>query len=632
MSFLTPLAFALTLLVPVIVALYLLKLRRAERTVSSTLLWRRMVRDVEANAPWQRLRRNLLLWLQLLLLIALIIALARPYVLTTGIAGRNLILIIDRSASMAATDAAGTRLDAAKAEALRLINQLPDGGRATIIAIGGQMEVPVSASTDRRELRRAVEALTLRTGGGSDLTQALDLAGALAAREYESEVAIISDGQVTLPEQATLPVPVRFFPIGQRDDNVAISALVLQPAPGGQTLFVQATNYGSAPAQRRLIIELDGVLFNAYDLALNPGEERSIVADVPATTRSAMARFDAPDVLPLDDRAWAVSAGAERARVRLVSDGNRFLETALGLLPGFEVTTVPTTTTTFTDTVALTVLDGVTPDPLPPGNLLFIGPLRSTELFSVTGEIEFPAPRPASGNEPLLRNVAVSEINILRAAQLNRPVWARTVIDSDGGPLLLAGEQGGRRLAVLAFALYNSDLPLQVAFPVLIANLVGYLAPGQGSEATQHAPGEPLLIPTPPDASAVRVTDPGGRVTTLTPENNQVIYAATDALGIYRITIERRGAESLQRAVAVNLFSAAESRVAPRQQLPLFQVGGRVVATSAERTARSELWRWLVWLALIVLIVEWLVYQRGALAWLRERWRARLRPATRAER
>jgi Ca-activated chloride channel homolog len=194
MSFLAPLAFALAALIPVIIALYLLKLRREERTVSSTFLWQRMVRDVEANAPWQKLRRNLLLLLQLLLLIALIFALARPYVLATGIAGRNLILIVDRSASMAATDANGTRLNAAKAEALRLIDQLPDGGRATIIAIGGQMEVPASASTDRRELRRAIEGLTIRNGGGSDLTQALDLAGALAAREFDSEVAIISDG------------------------------------------------------------------------------------------------------------------------------------------------------------------------------------------------------------------------------------------------------------------------------------------------------------------------------------------------------------------------------------------------------------------------------------------------------
>jgi hypothetical protein len=619
MSFLAPLAFGLAALIPVIIAMYLLKLRREERTVSSTFLWRQMVRDVEANAPWQKLRRNLLLLLQLLLLLLLIFALARPFFLTTGITGRNLILIVDRSASMAATDADGTRLAAAKQEALRLIDQLPDGGRATVIAVGGQMEVPVSASTDRRELRRAVESLIIRNGGGSDLSQALALAGALAAREYQSEVAIISDGRVTTPPDAKLPVPVQFFPIGRRGDNVAISTFVLQPTPGGQTVFAQATNYGSAPVQRRLVIELDGQLFNAYDLTLDPGQDRSVVADVPSTVRQATARLEGGDALPLDDQAWATSSAGEQTAVRLISDGNPFLQKALAALPGVQVTTVPTTTATFTDTVALTVLDGVTPDPLPPGNLLFIGPLRSTELFSVTGSIEFPVLRPATGNEPLLSNVAVSEINVASAAQITKPVWARTSIDSDGGPILLAGEQSGRRIAVLGFALQRSDLPLKIAFPLLMANLVSYLAPGQSGEAARIEPDQPLVVAVPPDTSRVTVTNPAGVATAVTPENNQAVYADTDALGIYTIVIERPGAEPIRRAAAVNLQNAEESHVEPRKQLSLFQEGGRVVAGAQERTGRSEVWRWLAWLALIVLVIEWLVYQRSALAWLRGR-------------
>src|ERR1043165_5043281 len=115
MSLISPLALLGAAIVgPIIVAMYLLKLRREERMVSSTFLWQRMVRDVEANAPWQKLRRNLLLLLQLLLLLLLALALARPFFRTTGIAGRNLIVIVDRSASMLANDAAPTRLEAAK--------------------------------------------------------------------------------------------------------------------------------------------------------------------------------------------------------------------------------------------------------------------------------------------------------------------------------------------------------------------------------------------------------------------------------------------------------------------------------------------------------------------------------------
>src|SRR4029079_19151563 len=113
MSFLTPLALLSALIIgPIIVAMYLLKLRREDRRVSSTFLWQRIVRDVEANALWQKLRRTLLLLLQLLLLALLALALARPFFRTAGIAGRNLIVIIDRSASMQATDVAPSRLEA----------------------------------------------------------------------------------------------------------------------------------------------------------------------------------------------------------------------------------------------------------------------------------------------------------------------------------------------------------------------------------------------------------------------------------------------------------------------------------------------------------------------------------------
>lgn len=629
MGLLAPIALALGLLIPVVVAMYLLKLRREERTVSSTFLWQRMVRDVEANAPWQKLRRNLLLLLQLLVLIALIAAVARPYFLTTGIAGKNLVLIVDRSASMASTDANGTRLDAAKAEALRLIDQLPDGGRATIIAVGGQIDVPVSASGDRRELRRAVEGLTVRNGGGSDLTQALTLAGALAAREFDSEIAIISDGQVTLPPDTALPARVSFFPIGERGDNVAVSALTLQPGAGAQTLFMQATNYGTEPVRRKMIVELDGALVNVYDLELQPGQERSITEDVPATARLATARLDGADTLPLDDQAWATSAGNDQAQVRIVTDGNRFLQAALERLPGFQVSIVPTTTTTFTDTAALTVLDGVTPDPLPPGNLLFVGPLQSTALFSVTGELQFPAPRAAAGSDPLLSNVSVAEVNILRAAQIPKPVWARSVVDSDGGSLLMAGEADGRRIGVLGFALQESDLPVQPAFPLLMANMASYLAPGQGADAASVEPGEPLTVPVPADATRVVVTDPQAQATTLTPENNQVIYPGTDSLGVYTIRVERDGSDPIERAIAVNLQDANESQVEPRKELDLQQVGGQAVAQTQDRSARSEFWRSLAALALLILVIEWLVYQRSALAWLRNRIRGSRLPLTR---
>ncbi|MFV9505335.1 MAG: vWA domain-containing protein [Oscillochloridaceae bacterium umkhey_bin13] len=632
MSLLTPLALlGAAIIGPLIIAMYLLKLRREDRAVSSTFLWQRMVRDVEANAPWQKLRRSLLLLLQLLLLLLLVFALARPFFAAPGISGTNLIVIIDRSASMAATDEPPNRLAAAKARATQLIDQLPDGGRATIIAVGGEMEVPAAATSDRRELRRAIETIELANGGGSDLSQALTLAAALAARESDSEVAIISDGNVTLPSDLRMPARVSYFPIGRSSENVAISALALQPNLAGQTLFVQATNYGGSSVNRRLDLFLDGAAFTAYNLNIEPGRDQSIVVEIPAQVQLVEARLAGEDALPSDDQAFVVSRSGEAITVRLVSDGNRFLQTGLALLPGVQVVTVPASTTVFTETVAeipLTIFDGVVPAELPPGNLLFIGPVRSSPYFSVTGELEFPAVRPLGGDQPILRNVSLSEVSVLRAARLVPGSWARVIVDSDGGPLLFAGEREGQRIAALAFDLRNSDLPLQVAFPLLLSNLIGYLAPGLGTEAAQLQPGQPLSVPVDATISEVRVIMPDGsqrssRSGAIQIQGGQAIFAETNALGVYTIE-ELRGNEVIGRQrYAVNLFAPAESRITPQRDLAILQVSGAQSTLARERDGRQEIWRWIALAALLVLMIEWLVYQRNGLAYLRERWRER---------
>ena len=480
MGFIAPLMFILGGVVMAgIVTMYLLRLRREERTVSSTFLWNQLVRDVEANAPWQRLRHNWLLWLQLLIALLLAFALARPFMPTAGVSGQNLILIIDRSASMGATDVAGNRLAAAKAEAVRLIDQLPDGARATVMAIGGDLDVPAAATTDRRELRDAIDGITLRLGGGSDMSQALSLAGALAAREEESEVAVLTDGQVTVPLSATLPAKIRYFPIGSSNNNQAVAAVSLNElAPGTLTFFARVRNEGQERVNRRLVVSLDGQLFNAYDLEILPGQDQTVNIDVPGTASSVEARLDGSDSLPSDDVAWAVRPSSDAIPVRLVTPGNRFLATGLGLMPRVVVTAYLTETATFTDTPVLTVLDASLTEPLPDGNLLIIAPYRSTEYFSVTGVLDRPVPRPAPTDDPLLRNIELGEVNILKSSRIENAPWAHTVIDSAAGPLLIAGEIDGRRIAVLGFDLHDSDLPLNIAFPLLLSNLVGYLAPG----------------------------------------------------------------------------------------------------------------------------------------------------------
>jgi len=680
--FFAPAAFALAALLPVILAMYLLKLRRTERVVSSTYLWQRMVRDVEANAPWQRLRHNLLLYLQLLILALLVLALARPFSWAEGRGGQATILVLDTSASMSATDASPTRLDAARAQARQIVDGLPDDARVTVIAAGQQARVLLSSSLDRRQAHLALDRVRPEVGG-SDMAAALELASAVAARQPDTEIAVLSDGRVELPQRLALRGNVRYLPLGTSGDNQAVGALSVRSMPGGQYLaaFVQVANYGESGVERRLALYADGQLANAYDLDLPAHGQRAVVAEqLPPETEVVEARLLGADVLSLDDRAWAVTRAGARASVVLVSEGNRFLETALGLMPDLALTVVspvqlmtsvspeqegdvpatataqPTGEAVATPAVPgqaasagdeaaaaealaaadLVLLDTETPPaailPLS-ANLLYLGPLRSTAYFSVTGRLDAPVPRLVDATDPLVARTAVEQVSILEASRLALPAWARPLLVADlpgdePAPLLLAGQVGGRRIAVLAFDLRRSDLPLQVSFPLLLANLIDWLAPEQGAGVpTQVGPGDAVSLAVPPEVDRVEVRTPGGATVRLDPVAGRAVFAETGELGLYELAWGEGGsAPALRARFAVGLFSGLESDLRPAEDLHLQGAAGEA-GEEASLRARREWWRPLAYVALLVLVVEWAVYQRAVLArlagWLRAALRRR---------
>src|SRR4051794_876330 len=144
----TPLALLGLLFIPAVIAMYLLKLRRDETIVPSTLLWTRLVADVEANAPWQKLRRSLLLLLQILLVILLAMLASRPFLERPAGLARDVVLVMDTSASMGATDVLPNRLAGAKAAAIEALRDLPSGGRVSVIAASSSARIVVNETND----------------------------------------------------------------------------------------------------------------------------------------------------------------------------------------------------------------------------------------------------------------------------------------------------------------------------------------------------------------------------------------------------------------------------------------------------------------------------------------------------
>jgi Ca-activated chloride channel family protein len=624
MGLLTPLALAFAALSIPIFILYMLRLRRRDVLVSSTLLWQRLLRDREANAPWQRLRRNLLLFLQLAILALLTVALARPFVPSQVVVSGSVIVLLDGSASMQARDVTPTRFDAAVRAARDVVGGLGSGDVATVVLVGPRPQVLASATSDRALLRRTLDGAA-PTEGAADWEAAIALAGASLAGAQEESVVIISDG--ALPESLpALPGEVCFVGVGGGSDNMAIVALATREGAIGPQAFLRVVNYSDADTEALVEFSADSVLFDARHLAVPAHSSADLtLTDLPYGMQTLQARLAVEDALSLDNVVWAVHAPPASGRVLLISEGNIFLERALGMLPDVDLVRLSPDQPLPAESYDLYVYDAVMSDAitgtLPAGNLWLIGPSVSvgdTFPIEVGGVFTDTVITKVASDDPLMRYVDLGNVHVLQARAVEPPPGARMLVEAQGGPLLFVAERPEGRLAVLSFDLHDSDLPLQIAFPILTANLVEWLLPqGSARFPATIRPGDPVPIPPDPEAAEILVTAPDGARQSLRIGETAPVFAATDQLGVFRVEQINRSGDVLQTALfTVNLFDADESDISPRDVVEI----GRTEVTGqvAEEEGRREFWPWLVGAALGVIAVEWLAYHRGTLAF---RWK-----------
>ncbi len=281
--------------IPALILLYFLKLRRRPVEISSTLLWKKAVQDLQANAPFQKLRRNILLLLQLLALIAMILALAQPQRDDLATVDDRHVILIDRSASMSAKDADGrTRLDRAKEDALALVDAMREGDffsrnladqrpqEAMVIAFDTTAEVLSTFTSDKARLRSAIRSIRPSHAPAS-LDAAMKLARAHApvrritdtfvdesgntqSRQIESlragvgTIHILSDGRLADAQRVLAGVEdtLRYHPAGDPNEvNLAIATLRGERAyddPDRLSIFIAVES--NAPTARSIDIEM----------------------------------------------------------------------------------------------------------------------------------------------------------------------------------------------------------------------------------------------------------------------------------------------------------------------------------------------------------------------------------------
>jgi Ca-activated chloride channel family protein len=619
MSFITPLFLWLGLLAGPIILLYMLRLRRREVLVSSTMLWQKLLRDREANAPWQRLRRNLLLLLQLLILVGLVLALARPFIPVPAIVSGNVVVLLDGSASMQATDVAPSRFTVAQEEVNRLINNLSGSSQMTLIKVGRAPSVLAAATNDRGRLRQALENAR-PDPAAADWPAAFALAAGVAQGFRSARIVLVSDGG--LPDDLPpLPAETAYVPVGTSGENLAISALATRDTESGPQLFASVSNEGIRDHEALLSLTLDGTLFDSRRITVAAGSRANFTWQLPPGTALIRGTLtdNQEDFLNLDDTAWAVHEGGVSHRTLLVTEGNLFLEQVYSVLPGIEAfKTQPGSSLVEApeESFDLYVFDGTAlPSPPPAADMLIINPppgelaaSSPDELFSVTGLFSNTvAVRLA--DTPLLQFVDWSNVHV-RQAKVVSAAWAQPLVTAEGGPLIMVGERDGRRIALFTFDLRDSDLPLQIAFPILMANITDWLSPGRAFDTPNGLPpGAPVTISPGASTTAVSVLKPGGTTWTADVTETAIVFAETDELGLYQVSWRDNGGERPAGSFAVNLFSPEEAEIQPTTTV---QIGQSTVTSTAEADiGQRELWPWLLAIAFFILFIEWWVHHRG---------------------
>jgi len=480
----------LTALVPVI-ALYFLKLKREERTVPSTLLWKKVLEDMQVNAPFQRLKYSLLLLLQILLIGLFGFALARPYMNIGGLPGKKTVLLIDTSASMATRDAGAdgkqSRIDAVIRDAKIKIDDLRQGDEMALFVFDRETRQLSKFTSDRAMLKQLVETIQTRdleTRGD----EAFEAALATVQGKENVEVLVLSDGCFDLAlnkeradaakgniedTKASLPDRLknfRFVAYGGESDNVGITQMNARTRTikkkGSQTeetetvIFVTVENFSPKPREIALsistkklqfpqkVIQLKGRPVRADNGLAEPPKEGVFedwrseeVFKLEAGTKGVVtAKIISPkDSFSTDDVANVVIEDTENIKLLLVSKGNYFLEKALASSRGLTVKKMEPAEFTkeweqkgqqFVELFDACIFDRAAPLSWTDGGALFLGVMPPVTGFVKNEKaLEWPRINYWDTDHPLMRYVSFGNVTIKAAQSWTVPKAAKALVE-----------------------------------------------------------------------------------------------------------------------------------------------------------------------------------------------------------
>jgi hypothetical protein len=619
-----------------LVLLYVLRIQRERRRVSSLWLWRAAERDLLARQPFRRLVPHVSLVLEALALTALALAVARPLTRGGRIDAGHVALVIDASASMSAVDGGGrSRLALAQAAARAAVKRLGPGADALVIEAGRDPRVLAPWEHDAHRLEAAIDRVT---GGDveGDLGRALALASDhLRTRSGTRRVIVFTDGALAERDSLRLSAfPLEVLRVGEAADNAGIVRVDVgrTPGPAGKdqvNAFALVQNFGKRPRSLFVTLTQRGVTtpLASRRLDLAPGEQAPVVLSFDAAPNDQgmglIIELSPNDALRADDRAYLrVPEGSRLPVVLSPKNASPWLARALGSDPETELLSADPAALASADVPhdAFVVVDGACPKYLPGSDFLIVNPPAGPCVTATLGgPVDHPSITSWAEGDPRLRFASFDGVSIARARALEPDGPNATLVRGREGALVADVSVAGRTGTLVAFDVGESTWPLRASFVLFVRNLLELARSHRaGAAAGPARTGEPLALRVPLDVTEVEFQRPDETRFTVPAHAGLAVTPGPERAGLYYATW--KGQRPGSTLVPVNLTSAAESDLSPRE-LVLPKGPATSVRQASQLSDAVSDWSWLLaGLSLLFTVAD--------IFWVTRRARVRVGSAT----
>lgn len=585
----------LLLTIPPVIMLYILKRKYKEEVISSSLLWKEVYKNTRANAPWEKFKKNIMLLLQIIIILSVILALMSPFISIGGKSYKNVIMVIDNTASMNTIyDDSNSRLEQGKTLAKEYLNSTKEGTNTYIISYDGTSNLLLNGDFNKSNASSIIDKISTSYGSGdiSDVVSFVKAIGDGIGEEYEA--LIFTDKQVAISD-----INGRIVYLGNSGLNGSVDNVSHKFVDDKVKVIANVTNNGDS------LYEGDFSLYNGEELVavegvtLQVGESKTLSFQLDSLNSDYLkGELSRKDILIEDNTYYHVVNENKVKKILLVTDENVFLEKAFGIIENTEVyKTNDVSNITDNDEYDLYVFDNKMPEVMPrKGSILFINP-NSNEFFNVLegGEIGQATAVKGSVSSYLEdTQFTLSEYNIIET-----PYYGTNILTIDDNSIGFKGEINDRKIAALSFDLHSTDFALKKEFPILIYELGEELISTGMVYSNNFKAGEKIVVKSSDFESEINVTYPTGDIKGL--KSGEEVNGEL-ALGIYKIN-QNDNNESF----SVNFPTSSESDTS----VETIGENDNIVHGKSNLKSGFNLTPIFILLAMLVVAFEWILYKKG---------------------